>query len=63
MQRGRRTKDVFRVQVNYGQGWYSLSQRETEQEALDDLTDFRLNDPDPDYRIEPRRIYPKRSFD
>jgi hypothetical protein len=61
MKRGRKTQTVYRMQVNEGGCWRSLTQRNTKQEALDDLADSELDDPDLEYRVTPRRIYPKRT--
>lgn len=47
----RKTRDVFEVRGNYGQGFECVSATLRLSEAMRDLRDYRANEPGIDFRI------------
>jgi hypothetical protein len=50
------------MQILDGPVWETLTESDTPQQALDDLREYQRNDPDFEYRVEPRRIYINRAM-
>jgi aspartate aminotransferase-like enzyme len=54
-----RTRTLFVVQGNYGQGWEDLTASYTRKEAWADLTAYRQNAPEPVRVIRRRERIPR----
>ena len=53
--RVRKTKDVYVVQGNYGQGWEDLTTHDTRKEAIDERKVYDINEIKYAHRVISRR--------